>query len=256
MAVTKQDYHGGTTIDASQPRDARRDCSAAPINVQIHTAKGDVLDFVADQAQIQQQTSAIHDDSHWYGATSAGTNITAYNGPTFVTTQTYKIDFALTTSQTSQLNYQFAKMGYAAQQASQAINAYSPGGPVPHASWMDASGYYPPDPNARPLPPRSFNRYLNASDLLEEFITFIGNEGVRPDDMMQMPVELFVKWLIVRACEQDNEAPPAEVKLELPAPTPQPRCLGCQRFMKRTTQLKLHDKRCSDLYFARELVAA
>lgn len=110
-------------------------------------------------------------------------------------------------------------------------------------------------PPGRLAPPREFNPYINASDLLEEFIRFAGVEGVRSGDVLGLPIEAFVKWLVIRACEQDQEEP--NVTLELPARRPQPRCLGCQRFMPRSTRMPLHDDRCAGRYFARaELVAA
>lgn len=101
----------------------------------------------------------------------------------------------------------------------------------------------------RAAPPRDFNRYLNASDLLEEFITWLGTEGVRGSEVMDLPVELFVKWLIVRACEADDEEP--NVELVVPRRSQQPRCLGCQRFMARRVRVPLHGPRCADLHFKR-----
>lgn len=109
-----------------------------------------------------------------------------------------------------------------------------------------------PAPAAVPAPapaPRAFNRYVNGSDLLEEFIAYLGTEGVRKREIMGLPVELFVKWLIIRACEQEQEEP--GVVLTLPAPKPQPRCLGCQRWMPRAAVLPLHGERCASRYFGR-----
>ncbi len=103
-------------------------------------------------------------------------------------------------------------------------------------------------------PPRGFNKYVNASDLLEEFIQFAGTEGVRQREFMDLPISLFVKWLIIRAMEEDGEKP--DIILELPAPKGQPRCLGCGRFMASDV-LTLHDNRCATFYYERtELQAA
>lgn len=113
------------------------------------------------------------------------------------------------------------------------------------------------DPNYLPtkaLPPRHFNKYVNASDLLEEFIRYLGTLGVRQGDLMGLPIELFIKWLVIRACEEDKVEP--EVTLELPAPLPQPRCLGCQRWMSRGVSLPLHGDQCASRYFARQKIAA
>lgn len=98
-------------------------------------------------------------------------------------------------------------------------------------------------------PPPEFNRFVNASDLLEEFIAWLGGQGVRQGEVLTLPLDLFVKWLIIRACEQDKVEP--GVVLALPAAPPQPRCLGCQRFMRRDVHVPIHDERCSRRYFAR-----
>lgn len=102
-------------------------------------------------------------------------------------------------------------------------------------------------PRRRPAP-LEFNPYINASDLMAEFIAFVGAQGVRQGEVMGLPVELFIKWLVVRACEADDVEP--NVELVVPR-RPQPRCLGCQRFMRRGVHLPLHDGRCAQRYFAK-----
>lgn len=110
--------------------------------------------------------------------------------------------------------------------------------------------YPPPLPPVQPVrPPAGFNRYVNASDLVEDFIAFAGAEGVRQGDVLGLPVELFVKWLVIRACEEEQADP--GVTLELPRRAAQPRCLGCQRWMRRGVTVPLHDDRCAGLYFGR-----
>lgn len=106
-----------------------------------------------------------------------------------------------------------------------------------------------------PMPPDAWNKYVNGSDLLEEFIAYAGANGARADDIMSLPVELFVKWLVIRACETDEEeAPVALEPRELRRP--QPRCLGCQRFMQRDVVVPLHGSECARLHFARQAIAA
>ena len=92
--------------------------------------------------------------------------------------------------------------------------------------------------------PTGFNRYLNGSDLLEEFIKFLGEEKVRQGEALQLPIELFIKWLVVRACEQDGEEAP--ITVEIPHHK-QPRCIQCKRFM-RASPVQLHE-RCAPRYF-------
>jgi hypothetical protein len=52
---------------------------------------------------------------------------------------------------------------------------------------------------------REFNRYLNASDLLEDFIKFVGTADVSRGEFLKLPVELFIKWLVVEAARADGE---------------------------------------------------
>lgn len=109
----------------------------------------------------------------------------------------------------------------------------------------------PVDPSIfRQLPPLEFNKYINASDLMEEFIKWVGSEGVRRREVMTLSIELFIKWLIIRACEQDQEEP--NVTLQLPAPKQQPRCLGCGKWIKAQEIVHLHDARCADYYYVRK----
>jgi hypothetical protein len=103
-------------------------------------------------------------------------------------------------------------------------------------------------------PPREFNRYINASDLMEEFIRFLGTQHVRQGEVMGLPLDLFIKWLIIRACEEDQEEP--NVELVLPPRPAQPHCLGCGRFVKRHAPARLCDSSCASRHFARVAAAA
>lgn len=94
---------------------------------------------------------------------------------------------------------------------------------------------------------RDFNRFVNASDLVAEFIEFAAKTAGGPDeppDLLKLPIDLFIAFLIVRASEQDQEVPPdaAAAKLGsgipmalLPPPAPKPtrgRCGYCGRFVR------------------------
>lgn len=107
---------------------------------------------------------------------------------------------------------------------------------------------YNPDsclPIRRP-PPLEFNRYINASDLMEEFIKFLGEHRVKKGQVMSLPLELFIKWLIIQACEADHEEP--NVVLELPAPK-KVRCQQCRRFMAKNSPLLLHGGVCAERFY-------
>lgn len=80
---------------------------------------------------------------------------------------------------------------------------------------------------------RGFNRYLNASDLIEEFIRFVGKLGCRQSQVLKIPLRTFIDYLIIRSAETDGIAIPAgvpqiETHLELKMKN---RCLFCQRFV-------------------------
>lgn len=84
---------------------------------------------------------------------------------------------------------------------------------------------------------REFNRYVGASDLLEEFIRFMGSKfNVRQGDILSIPIELFINWLIIRACEEDGDDIPFDVKrIEdhsfVKKTRAIPRCKKCGRFI-------------------------
>lgn len=104
------------------------------------------------------------------------------------------------------------------------------------------------EPIRRAPPPREFNRYVNGSDLLQEFIRFLGQHQVRRAEALKIPLEHFIQWLIVEAAKADNEPPPIQLRL----PTPKPRCLQCSRVLKKRTSLLL----CSAACVRRRLQAA
>ena len=63
---------------------------------------------------------------------------------------------------------------------------------------------------------REFNPFLNASDKMEAFIDFCASKGVTKEEMTELPVKLFINWLIIEAAKADRETPP-DLPL-LPAP--------------------------------------
>jgi len=104
---------------------------------------------------------------------------------------------------------------------------------------------------ARRPPPQEFNRYINASDLLKEFIAFLGTQGVRQHQVLKMPLDFFIKWIIIRACEEDQVEPNVELPA-LPPPAPRKQCLGCGQFMKAESLIPLHGEMCASRHFARQ----
>jgi len=90
---------------------------------------------------------------------------------------------------------------------------------------------------------REFNKFINASDLLESFIGDLGVLGVKQDEVLNVPIEIFINWLIFKAAEQDGDDIPQDVP-QLESSVTQhkhPKCLCCGKFIKKTlVEHKIH----------------
>ena len=82
--------------------------------------------------------------------------------------------------------------------------------PVP----LQGGGVISSDP-----PRREFNKYVNASDLLETFIQDMGALGLSQKEFLDLPVNAFITWLVLKAAVADGEDPLW-------------RCGSCGRFTK------------------------
>lgn len=69
----------------------------------------------------------------------------------------------------------------------------------------------------------AFNRFLNASELLEQFIADLAPHGVKQSQVLKVPVEAFINWLIAQAARADGDEPPRQRH--------QFRCVQCKRFL-------------------------
>ena len=82
-----------------------------------------------------------------------------------------------------------------------------PDGAIVKVSWQGDIEVL--DKNAKVLykPPkeRDFNPYLSSSDLVEEFIRYCAGVGITKKEFRDLPLNLFLYWLIVRAAERDKE---------------------------------------------------
>lgn len=95
---------------------------------------------------------------------------------------------------------------------------------------------------------REFNRYLNASDLLVDFVRFAGSLDVRQSEVLDLPIDLFINWLIVQAAEADGESPPDDIVIDqhpslnhkaLPRPKHSTRCVHCGKYVVSSKQKDL-----------------
>ena len=88
---------------------------------------------------------------------------------------------------------------------------------------------------------REFNRYINSSDLLQDFIRFLGNHGVRQSEVLNVPIELFVNWLILQSAEADGEDAPDNITpverhpklVDCKRKSILGKCLRCGRFISQ-----------------------
>jgi len=90
----------------------------------------------------------------------------------------------------------------------------------------DAGNYKIEDQNAKVIyrasRVREFNRFLNASDLLEAFIEEVGKlDCVDQTQILRLPIEAFINWLILRAAQKDGDPtenlPSIEAALRAPS---------------------------------------
>lgn len=103
---------------------------------------------------------------------------------------------------------------------------------------------------------RDFNSFVNASDKLESFINFCGTLGVRQEEMLNIPIKLFIGWLIIEAAAADGEGRGNDVELlEGIFDYVKPRCNGCGRFISRRIAAKKITF-CRPVCLERELEAA
>jgi len=100
--------------------------------------------------------------------------------------------------------------------------------------------------------PRILNKYLNGSDLLEEFILDMKPMGIRQNEILQVPIELFINWMIMKSAEAEDAEIPALSQL----PTKRrDRCWECGQFVT-LEQRKASMFFCSGAHFDRYALRA
>lgn len=106
---------------------------------------------------------------------------------------------------------------------------------------------------------RDFNPFLNASDKLEDFIRFCGTVGVKQSEVLRLPVELFVAWLVIAAAKADGEPEPDLPLVPKLKRRALPRCTSCGQFLSRLKRQKRLDfcaPKCFETFYDRALVPA
>ncbi len=101
---------------------------------------------------------------------------------------------------------------------------------------------------------RAFNAFLNASDKIEAFIGFCGEHGVRQDEMLDLPLRLFIGWLVIEAAKADNEPEPPVALIPDLRKVAAPRCHSCRRFISfaaKRAHVEFCGPRCFERHYAR-----
>lgn len=82
---------------------------------------------------------------------------------------------------------------------------------------------------------REFSPFLNASEMLARFVEYVQKVGVKQPDVLGLPIELFINWLVIEAAERDQDpVPDGVVRVEdhqAVVATRKPKCLSCGRFI-------------------------
>lgn len=102
---------------------------------------------------------------------------------------------------------------------------------------------------SRPAAPLEFNRYANASGLLEKFIAFCGSVGITINEFKALPIELFIVWLVQEAERSDGLENDGSEVYRAMKNVLQKKCLSCGRFIsrKRSEIMRV----CNDVCFDR-----
>lgn len=82
---------------------------------------------------------------------------------------------------------------------------------------------------------REFSPHLNASDMVAKFVEYVGKLGVKQSEVLGLPLELFINWLVIEAAERYQDPVPEGVVPVADHPKliemRKPKCLSCGRFV-------------------------
>lgn len=88
---------------------------------------------------------------------------------------------------------------------------------------------------------RDFSPHLNASNMVAKFVEYVGSLKIDPGEILNLPIELFINWLVIEAAERDQDPIPEGV-----VPITQhdrlkrvlhPQCMSCGRFICRNSNI-------------------
>jgi len=79
---------------------------------------------------------------------------------------------------------------------------------------------------------REWSPHLNASDMLAQFVEYVRKLGVHQKDVLGLPLELFINWLVIEAAERDQDPIPLGVA-RVDRVLKNPKCISCGKFIPR-----------------------
>lgn len=85
----------------------------------------------------------------------------------------------------------------------------------------------------RKTPPLEFNQFVNASDVLENFIQFCENESINLNDFKKLPIELYIIWLVQEAEKADDINSDDGSLKKLTKQIKNPKCVNCGKFIEK-----------------------
>lgn len=89
---------------------------------------------------------------------------------------------------------------------------------------------------------REFSPYLNASDMLARFVEYLQTLNLKKQEVLELPIRLFIAWLVIEAAKKDNDTIPKDIvpveRDKLISVIIKPRCSFCGRFVKRIQYTK------------------
>jgi len=98
---------------------------------------------------------------------------------------------------------------------------------------------------------KEFNKFINASDLLEMFIKDCGKLGAKQNQILEIPIELFINWLIIEAAKADGDEPPDDSIKLLSQARITPKCKCCGKFIhkwKEQNHIHFCNSNCMDKF--------
>lgn len=86
---------------------------------------------------------------------------------------------------------------------------------------------------------REFSPFINASDMVAGFLDEIRDLGIKRDIALNLPIKLFIKWLIIKAAEKDGDSVNVQPVNKDPKLLQfiKPKCNYCGKYIRKLHQI-------------------